>query len=211
MDRLQLLLDQSGLLNPPVFRDAWGQLSAYESVDIVSRTLEKRHGEIPAPDKATEVATQVVQGRQYFEAARHAETLIKPLLLYYGVLALSRAVILCSKIGLRETHLKPGHGVGSSGWNLEIARGSQVCSLSMELKKGTFDELALATSNVERLDLQDWDQKFLFSAANLSQLMNCWREYLTFMIFTRWLFVGLLPVTRRLFGFSLECNMTTMY
>ena len=88
----------------------------YESVDLVIRRLEEKHGSAPTRDKAGEVAAHVAQGRQYFLAASSAPPLIKPLLLYYGVYALTRALILSADIARREATPPHSHGVRCIEW-----------------------------------------------------------------------------------------------
>lgn len=72
----------------------WERLSLYESRDMVTQLYHRRHGRQTNDAKARAIASHMIQGRQYFESAQGAGELVRPLLLYYGVVALSRALIL---------------------------------------------------------------------------------------------------------------------
>jgi hypothetical protein len=150
-DDLLLHFAHYGLLTPRPQRDIWSQLTVYESAELVKKILLKRFGKRPVEHRPLEVAAYVSQGRQYFEAAQRSEPLIKPLVLYYGVLSLSRAVILCSEVGLRHDALVSRHGVTTERWGSML--GDDVRSLPqvpLRPTMGTFLQLADATGNTER-------------------------------------------------------------
>jgi hypothetical protein len=84
------------------------------------------------------------------------------LLLYYGVLALTRALVLFAIPGFRETALSQGHGVGILGWSnvLSDADGvSRLDALTLQVQSGTFCELARATGNTEWVQA-GWGNEF---------------------------------------------------
>lgn len=110
-DSLLVHLSEYRLLNPLPTRDPWNRLSLYESGDLARSLLRERHHRRPNESRSKEIAAHITQGRLYFEAAEQAATLIRPLLLYYGVLALSRAVVLFSDGSRREAALSEGHGL----------------------------------------------------------------------------------------------------
>lgn len=150
-DSLLLHLSESGLITALPPRDTWRRLSAYESGDLVRQLLKERHGRSPNADKSAEVAAHVAQGRQFFEAATDAGSLTRPLLLYYGVLALSRAIVLSADVSRRECTLNGAHGLSALGWGETLAKGmDRVPEIQVTITGGTFSELAVATSNVER-------------------------------------------------------------
>lgn len=125
-DSLLLHLSEHGLVTQGPRSAPWSRLSVYESSELVHRLLRERHQRVPSKSKSVEVATQVAQGRQFFEAAADAAPLAKPLLLYYGVLALSRAIILCAESGRREAQLSKSHGLTFSdeNWRNKLTGGS---------------------------------------------------------------------------------------
>lgn len=95
----------------------WTELSAYESAELVERFVRERKGEKLDPGKAHEIATQFSQGREYFRSATDASELVRPLILYYGVLALARGAVLFRHAG-RDT-LATSHGLSarSDDWD----------------------------------------------------------------------------------------------
>jgi hypothetical protein len=91
-----------------------------------------------------------MQGRQYFEQVPRAGALVQPLLLYYGVMSLARALILYLLTNAREASLPSQHGLESVGWREELAQqGGSISNLRIRTHSGTFSSLALATKQVE--------------------------------------------------------------
>ena len=80
---------------PPAGKeDVWEILSLFQSTDIVRRWFKERHNRSLNLERATEIAACFLQGDQYFKSSQHAADVVKPLLLYYGILSLSRGIIL---------------------------------------------------------------------------------------------------------------------
>ena len=99
-------------------------------------------------EKAREIVSAVAQGREYFSAAAEGGLLVRPLLQYYGVLSLSRALILLLSRSLRETSLPQSHGIGSVKWSQALvndARRPQ--DLEVTVTNGTFLSLLESTRN----------------------------------------------------------------
>lgn len=150
-DNLLIHLSQYELLKSLPARDPWTRLSVYESGDLARTLLYERHRRRPTQSKAKEVAAHVTHGRLYFEAAEQASTLIRPLLLYYGVLALSRAVVLFADANRREATLSEGHGLACPGWSSTLDKDlGRLADLELKVTSGTLTELSKATRNVER-------------------------------------------------------------
>jgi hypothetical protein len=124
----------------------WDALAGFESRDLIEQFLRKRHGHEPKPGKVLEVASSFNQGREYFRSAAEASISVKPLLLYYGVLALSRGLILALTPGLRESALKPSHGLEVANWQESLA-AKDFARLQIRLQNGTFSELVKAVDN----------------------------------------------------------------
>ncbi len=74
-------------LDSLTLEEAWSRLSLFHTVDV----LERRYGSLHTADldesKAREIASHLIQAREYFSSAAGAGALIRPLLLYYSVLA----------------------------------------------------------------------------------------------------------------------------
>ncbi len=129
-------------------RSTWEQLSKYESHDFVGKWFQRRHGKELNAGRTKEIISCFTQGREYFASAAGAANSVRPLLLYYGVLALSRGVILL-RDGLKsESSLKPSHGLEVVGWQSILSSGIQnVLDLQVRATAGTFTELAATTVN----------------------------------------------------------------
>ncbi len=137
-------------------KDSWGQLSLYESRDLLSRFYQERRGRKLGAENAYEIMAHLAQGREYFANARQSSELARPLLLYYGVYALSRGLILFLT-NLRETGLPSSHGIVAKDWHHALSQGrnhlpniKQLPNLSLTITDGTFSVLTKATSNIER-------------------------------------------------------------
>jgi hypothetical protein len=142
-------------------REAWERLSLYESQDLLSRLYRERHGGRLSSQKAKEITACLVQGRQFFAAADTAEDLTAPLILYYGVLALSRGIILFLDRRKRLTSLDPTHGAEARGWSnllLSETGGPQnIPNVEIALRDaGTFAQLAESTRSTERCRVFAW-------------------------------------------------------
>jgi hypothetical protein len=130
-------------------------LLLYQSLDIVERRFEQRHETKIDPESAREIASYITQAHQWFSSAKLAGGLVRPLALYYGVLALSRSLILF--ISPRENNLDKAHGLRNIDWgHSESANDTLVrdaLSLRFNISRGTFSQLAAVTENVERAEV----------------------------------------------------------
>jgi hypothetical protein len=131
--------------------NSWERLSLYESRDLLSRFYQKRHGRELSAGKSYEIIAHLAQGRGFFASARQSSELVRPLLLYYGVYALSRGLILFLDASMREFSLPPSHGITAEDWQNVLSGGiDQLPNLPLKITGGTFDVLSKVTSNVER-------------------------------------------------------------
>jgi len=134
-------------------RDVWQKLMNYQSSELVKKSyLEKYNLELNS-GKAQEISIIFTQARYYFDAASLADRSIKPLLLYYGVLSLSRGLTLFLTRGLREAALAPSHGLSAIDWGNQLHNeNSDISNLKICInEKGTFRELIEATENISLL------------------------------------------------------------
>ncbi len=126
----------------------WEHLSVYGSVDVVKQAYFRKHHRQLSAQKAIEITSHILQGRDYFEGVNHASQLTKPLLLYYGVLAFTRAVILFNDPRARETSLSSSHGLQIVGWQNTLSLGLKYLpDLQVRFCRGSFSEFAFVTSN----------------------------------------------------------------
>jgi len=149
-ESLLLHLAEMGLLEPVPDVDPWAQLAMYESAELAGRQLVARHGVELDSVVAEETAAYVTQGRQYFESAGEAGINIRPLLLYYGVMSLCRAIVLCASGGAKEFALAKHHGLRAVAWDKGISDGTaSLLDLAMTAWPGTFTQLGQVTGNTD--------------------------------------------------------------
>ena len=133
----------------------WERLSLYESRDLLSRFYQKRHGRELSAGKSYEIIAHLAQGRGFFASARQSSELVRPLLLHYGVYALSRGLILFLDASMHEYSLPPSHGIKAEDWQ-NVLKGpvsggiDQLPNLPLMIRGGTFEVLSKVTHNVER-------------------------------------------------------------
>eukprot|EP01093_Parvamoeba_rugata_P007420 TRINITY_DN2194_c0_g6_i1.p1 TRINITY_DN2194_c0_g6~~TRINITY_DN2194_c0_g6_i1.p1 ORF type:complete len:331 (+),score=48.22 TRINITY_DN2194_c0_g6_i1:41-1033(+) len=124
----------------------WNKLLEFETRDLVERFVKNRFGRKPKVDKIHEITSNFIQGREYFSSAKNSDFTVKPLLQYYGVLALSKGLILALNPSLSETHLKASHGLEIKNWK-EILKSKDFGKLEITIRNGSFTELLNATDN----------------------------------------------------------------
>lgn len=69
-------------------------LQFFESASNVRQAVQNSTGRAPNAKKSKDIATFIQQGRMFFEAADEASIEIRPLILYYGMMAFAKAIIL---------------------------------------------------------------------------------------------------------------------
>jgi len=127
--------------------NAWDTLLNYESHDLVERSYAARHGRSPKATHVKEISACFIQGREYFSRAATSDRVVKPLLLFYGVMSLSRGAILFLSPDKREDTLNPKHGLSEKGWR-HVFRGTNpdLGELTVVINKtGTLAEFGAAT------------------------------------------------------------------
>ena len=126
----------------------WHEISRFESHDLVKAWYNRTHEREPNTAKISQVNAFFTQGREYFRNAGSADMSVKPLLLYYGVLSLSRGVILLKDPSKKEESLKQSHGLEVVNWQETLNGGiKNVLELQVKATNGTFRELVNACPN----------------------------------------------------------------
>lgn len=128
----------------------WNKLLEFETKDLVKSYFKRVHNSNVNDWKVREVTANFIQGREYFKSAELANITIKPLLLYYGVLSLSRGLILTLKPRLKEQALKKSHGISISNWD-EALKSKKFENLKISVGDGSLLELIEATKNINYL------------------------------------------------------------
>jgi hypothetical protein len=134
----------------------WQKLSLYESMDLVSRYYKENRKKELKGEKSREILSCLAQGREYFAIASNSSEIIKPVILYYGTVAMSRGLILFLDSEARETSLKASHGLGAIEWKDQLSKGLQeLPNLRIEVQNGTFTELQKVTENAEQFSIDE--------------------------------------------------------
>lgn len=132
---------------------AWPSLSLYESPELVRRLAKQRTGRSPNTTKAREISAHFAQGREYFRSAAGTGELVRPLVLYYGVVALARGAVLF--LDTAKSKLEAAHGLDASGWDDILTQPYTLPDAEVRIgAKGTFAELARVAGNIERVRVQ---------------------------------------------------------
>jgi hypothetical protein len=126
--------------------NTWNFLREFESKDLVKRYIKKKYDYELNSSKAYEITSAFKQGRSYFESVKVADISVKPLLLYYGIVSLSRGLILILNKEARENNIKPSHGLKITNWS-QIAKSGKLENITIKTSNGTFKELITATDN----------------------------------------------------------------
>jgi hypothetical protein len=110
-------------------------LKFLESIENVKLAVLKTVGREPSTMLAREISVCLRQGRLYFESAKEASLEIRPLILYYGILAYARAVIVARTLRSLAT-LNQTHGLLDKSKS-----GTSIAELQLEIgARGTFQE-----------------------------------------------------------------------
>jgi hypothetical protein len=101
--------------------ETWQQLLSFESRDLVSMWFKKIHGRDLNARRAKEITAAAKQAREYFRNSDAAENSVKPLLTFYGVASLARALTLILKRDGGEEGLTKGHGLETIDWSNQLS------------------------------------------------------------------------------------------
>lgn len=129
------------------------QLLQLENRDVVKKWFKKIHNRELNTSRAKEINAAAKQSAEYFRNAENASYSVRPLLTYYGVYTLSRALVLLFKAQGGENTLKEGHGLGTDNWSSILVGGdssshlSDIGKLRVKSSKGLFSELVKETNN----------------------------------------------------------------
>lgn len=132
--------------------ETWQQLLPLESTEIIKTWYHKIHSRSLNTTKANQITAAAKQAKEYFRNATHANYFVKPLLTFYGVASLSRALILLLS-GKGEEQLIPGHGLVTVDWknvlSSDVFRAlPRLGELTIKTSSGLFTHLLSHTNNV---------------------------------------------------------------
>jgi hypothetical protein len=129
--------------------DPWDILVNYESNELVRRRYKELHHREANATHASEICASFSQGAAYFSSAKDADRIVRPLLLYYGVLSLARGTAIFLRKGRREASLSQTHGLVTVDWGSTLAQpNSNIGDIRVRVaKNGSLQEFADATEN----------------------------------------------------------------
>lgn len=124
----------------------WYDIKFLESATNVRELIGRSTGRTPSASVAREISVCVQQGRLFFEAAEAAPIQIKPLQIYYGIVAFAQAVVIAKRNASLST-LTRGHGLSDV-----TPAGSGVEELALRFENaGTFQEFNDAIAPLGRI------------------------------------------------------------
>ena len=129
----------------------WHEISRFESYDLARSWYQQTHQRQMNDAKTRQINAFFIQGREYFKSASSADMSVKPLLLYYGVLSLSRGAILLRNASKKGESLVPSHGLKEVNWRGTMSGGiKNILDLGIQAERGTFLELVESIPNVHQ-------------------------------------------------------------
>jgi hypothetical protein len=135
-----------------VEQEIWQQLLSLESRDVTQQWFSKIHGRELNVRRAKEINAAAKQSREYFRNASNSNYSVRPLLTYYGVASLSRALLLLLRKEGGEEGLKSGHGLMTVDWG-EILSGdtsvglAALLNLKIQTCSGLYSDFVRGTNN----------------------------------------------------------------
>jgi hypothetical protein len=96
-----------------VDHETWNALQLYESTEVLKQLAKERIGFGMTSGQAMDIRSCLRQAREYFHSAGVADITVKPLLLFYGISNLSKALTMLygGKERSRLCNLSPSHGL----------------------------------------------------------------------------------------------------
>ena len=126
----------------------WHEISRFESYDLAKSWYKQTHEREMNAAKTKQINAFFIQGREYFKSALSSDMSVKPLLLYYGVLSLSRGAILLKNTSKKGESLAQSHGLREVNWRETLSGGiKNILDLGIQAERGTFLELVESIPN----------------------------------------------------------------
>jgi hypothetical protein len=133
-------------------QDTWQQLLSLESRDIAAIWFKKIHGRDLNARRTKEITASAKQAREFFRNSHEANNSVKPLLTYYGVASLARALTLLLRRNGGEEGLTKAHGLEAIDWGNQLSGDLSIglnalSGLKIRTCAGLFTDLAKETKN----------------------------------------------------------------
>jgi len=133
-----------------MYMNPWETIANYESHELLRLRHGAKHGgDGPNSTRSRTIAASFIQARHYFQSAKGADRSVKPLLLYYGVLSLSRGLVLFLTPKPQPESLSKSHGLVVNEWDRVLSTDNpDIGAIDIKVtKSGSFLELLEATEN----------------------------------------------------------------
>lgn len=184
-------------------QEIWQQLLSLESRDVIQQRFVQIHSKELNVRRTREINAAAKQAREYFRNASNSDYSVRPLLTFYGVASLSRALLLLLKGDGGEEGLATGHGLETVGWKNEMsvdtAAGlTKLGELKIRRRAGLFSDFVTYTANRTCVHVNsagiDWRIQYTvsdsgeeFSVADLfSRIPDLRKDYLNVSDMTRY-------------------------
>lgn len=132
-------------------RDIWNSLAHFQTHDLVQRAFQRKHSRELNAQRTREITSCFMQAEEYFRNAHTAAEVVRPLLLYYGVLSIGRGLILFLDKNAKEENLKPSHGLKTKDWKGILGKDlPNILELIVEIEDGIFSELVAVTDPLQQ-------------------------------------------------------------
>lgn len=132
--------------------ETWQQLLSLESRDVTSKWFGEIHSRELNARRAKEINSAAKQAREYFRNAANSNYSVRPLLTFYGVASLSRALLLLLKKSGGEESLTGSHGLETVAWvdsmSGDVSKGlKNLENLKVRTCRGLFADFITQTEN----------------------------------------------------------------
>lgn len=132
--------------------EIWQRLLLLESHDAVKRSYMGIHDRDLNARRSNEITAAARQAREFFRNAASADFSVKPLLTFYGVASLSRALTLILRVESGEEGLARGHGLETIEWPKTLSGPistslAALGDLRIRTCNGLFSDLVRQTQN----------------------------------------------------------------
>ena len=145
-------------MNGPGRQETWQRLLALESRDVVQLRFHQIHARELNARRAGEINAAARQAREYFRNAAASDYSVRPLLTFYGIACLSRALLLLMNPQGGEECLTQGHGLETRAWQSVMNGGiaadlKRLGDLRIRRCAGLFTDFLKCTRNVTLLHI----------------------------------------------------------
>ena len=124
----------------------WSGYRFLESATNLKAAVKAALDREPNTTLATDAATLLRQGREFFESAAEASIEIRPLLVQYGVIAMGKAVVACRTLRLPHTFAR-AHGLTDTS-----DAGARLAELKLRVERsGSFQEFTDAVRSLDSI------------------------------------------------------------